>query len=79
MDWNEFDHHILALLKQQQERPELIFNLQSTLPFELFKANWEQVVVWVDYKLVDVDIDNDNTGLFNSLIVSGRYPENPAI
>ena len=25
----------------------------------------EQVVMWVDYKPVDVEIDNDNTGIFH--------------
>ena len=29
-----------------------------------YQANWEQVVVWVDYKPVDVKIDNVNTGIF---------------
>ena len=28
------------------------------------QANWEQVVMWVDYKPVDVEIDDDNTGIF---------------
>ncbi|KAK2553844.1 hypothetical protein P5673_024834 [Acropora cervicornis] len=27
------------------------------------QVNWEQVVVWVDYKPVDVEIDDDNTGI----------------
>ena len=69
MDWNEFDHHILALLISSSKKGlnfSGIFNLQSALPFELFKANWEQVVVWVDYKLVDVDMDDDNTGIFHA-------------
>ena len=26
-----------------------------------YQANWEQVVVWVDYKSVDVEINDDNT------------------
>ena len=29
-----------------------------------YQANWEQVVVWVDCKPVDVKIDNVNTGIF---------------
>ena len=27
------------------------------------QANWEQVVMWVDYKPLDVEIDDDNTGI----------------
>lgn len=26
-----------------------------------YQANWELVVMWVNYKLVDVEIDDDNT------------------
>ena len=26
-----------------------------------YHANWEQVVVWVDHKPVDVEIEDDNT------------------
>jgi len=29
------------------------------------EANWEQVVMWVNYKPVDVEIDDDNTGIFH--------------
>jgi len=29
-----------------------------------YQANWEQVVMWVDYKPVDVKIDDDNSGIF---------------
>ena len=29
-----------------------------------YQTKWEQVVVWVDYKPVDVEIDYDNTGTF---------------
>ena len=28
--------------------------------------NWEQVVTWVHYKPVDVEIDDDNTGIFHA-------------
>ena len=28
-----------------------------------YQANWEQVVMWVDYQPVDVEIDYDNTGI----------------
>ena len=28
--------------------------------------NCEQVVTWVHYKPVDVEIDNDNTGIFHA-------------
>ena len=63
---DEFHHCILALLKQQQERPEQRFKpgpLQcqcSALPVEL-SGNWELVVMWIDYKPVDVEIDDDYT------------------
>ena len=30
-----------------------------------FQANWEQFVLWVDYKPVDVEIDDDNTRIFH--------------
>ena len=30
-----------------------------------YEANWEEVVMWVDYKPVDVEIDNHNTGIFH--------------
>ena len=26
-----------------------------------YQANWEQIVMWVDYKPLDVEIDVDNT------------------
>ena len=29
------------------------------------QANWEQVVMWVDYKPVDEEIDDDNTGIIH--------------
>ena len=29
-----------------------------------YQANREQVVMWVDYKPVDVEIDDDKTGIF---------------
>ena len=30
-----------------------------------YQANWKQFVMWVDYKLVDVEIYDDNTGIFH--------------
>ena len=30
-----------------------------------YQASWEQAVMWVDYKPVDVEIDDDNTGIFH--------------
>ena len=30
-----------------------------------YQANWEQVIMSVDYKPVDVEIDYDNTGMFH--------------
>ena len=29
-----------------------------------YQTKWQQVVVWVDYKPVEVEIDYDNTGTF---------------
>ena len=65
---NEFDHRILVLLKQQRKRPEKNSGLNwnsnpdlcdaSAVLHQLsYQANWEQVVMWVDYKPVDVEID----------------------
>ena len=69
---NGFNHRIFwALLKQQRERPEnsglnghsnpVLSDVGAVLHQLSYQANWEQVVVWVDYKLVDVEIDNANT------------------
>ena len=30
-----------------------------------YQANWVQVVMWLDYKPVDVETDDDNTGIFH--------------
>ena len=30
-----------------------------------YPANWERVVMWVDYKRVDVEIDDNNTAWFS--------------
>ena len=32
------------------------------------QANWDQVIVWLNYKPVDVEIDNDN-----NLLYTGKY------
>ena len=37
-----------------------------------YQANWEQVVVWVDYKLVNVEIGDDNPGFFILLKYIGQ-------
>jgi len=29
-----------------------------------YRANWELVVMWVDYKPVDVEIGDDNTRIY---------------
>ena len=66
---NEFDHPNLGLLKQQQERdlnPDLC-DASAVLHQSSYQANWEQVVMWVDYEPVDVEIDGDNTGIFHVL------------
>ena len=68
---NEFDHRILALLKQLWERPERHLNPDfckagAVLYQWSYQANWEQVVMWVDYKPihVDVEIDDEDTRIF---------------
>ena len=60
---NEFDHRsFLLLLKQKRERPENS-SLNGDLNLDLCdagavlyqlsdQANWEQVVMWVDYGLI---------------------------
>ena len=63
---NKFDHRILALLKQQQERPERDSNpnlcdVAAVLHQLSYQTNEEQVVMWVNYNPVDVEIDDDNT------------------
>ena len=32
-----------------------------------YQANWEQVITWGDYKPVEVEIDDDNTGIFHAI------------
>mgnify|MGYP000704187732 FL=1 len=76
-DVNEFDHRIVALLLRQRERPEKFgLNLNGDSNYDLcdpsavlrqlsFQAKWEQVVMWVDYKSVDVEIDDDITRIFH--------------
>ena len=72
---NEFDHDILGLLKPQQKRPEKfrserrdsnpnLCDAGAVLQQLSYQSNWEQVVMWIDYEPVDVEIDGDNTGIF---------------
>ena len=83
---NEFDHHIVALLLQQRERPEKFrLSVNGDSNYDLcdagavlrqlsFQANWERVVMWVDYKPVDVEIDDDITRIFHvSEMQIGKY------
>ena len=63
----EFDHRILALLKQLRDKnktgnsnPNLCDGC-AVLHQLSYQVNWEQVVMWVDYKPVDVEIEDDNT------------------
>ena len=85
-DVNEFDHRIVALLLRQRERPEKFgLNLNGDSNYDLcdpsavlrqlsFQAKWEQVVMWVDYKPVDVEIDDDITRSFHvSEMQIGKY------
>ena len=67
---NEFDHLILVLLKQR-ERPENISLNRDSNPdlcdagataLQLsYHVNWVQV----DYQPVDVEMDDNNTGIFH--------------
>ena len=67
---NEFDHLILALLKKQEGPENISLNRDSNpdlcntgaTAFQLSNhINWVQV----DYKPVDVEIDDDKTGIFH--------------
>ena len=68
---NEFDHRILALLKSSEKglknsgpngdsSPDLC-HAGAVLNWLGYQANWEQVVMWVDYEPVNVEIGDDNT------------------
>ena len=57
---NEFDHSILAPLKQQRERPEFggggsnpdLCHASAVLYYLSYQAaDWEQVIMWVHYNL----------------------------
>ena len=56
-EMEQFDHRVLALLKQQQERLEKFrtgWNLIYAMPVQCstscgYQANWEQILMWVDY------------------------------
>ena len=40
----------------------------GAVPYQLgYQANWEQVVMRVDYKPIDVEIDDGNTGIVHVL------------
>ena len=71
---NEFDHRITGLVKQQREMLENL-GLNGYLDPDLcdvgavfyqlsYQGNWELVIMGVDHKLVDVEIDDDNTRIF---------------
>ena len=71
---NEFDHRITVLVKQQREMLENL-GLNGYLDPDLcdvgavfyqlrYQGNWELVIMWVDHKPVDVEIDDDNTRIF---------------
>ena len=42
-----------------------LFDAGTVLHQLSYQANWEQVVIWVDYKPVDVEIDDYNPGIFH--------------
>jgi len=58
---------------KKTRNPDLCY--ASAVLYQLsFQANWEQVVMWVDYKAVDVLIDDDNTGNFHGFKMRiGKY------
>ena len=73
---NEFDHRISLLLKQHRGMPKKFRPERGFEPCEpcdaapvlhrfSYQANWEQVGVKVDYKPLDVGIDDVNTGIFH--------------
>ena len=69
---NEFNHCILMLLISSSEKglknsglnrdsnPDLC-DAGAVLYQLSYQANWEQVIMWVDYKPIDVEIDDHNT------------------
>ena len=40
-----------------------------------YQANWEQVVIWVDYKPVDGEMDDDNTEISHAFEMRMRINE----
>ena len=60
---NDFNHAILELLKQQRERPKNsglsgnwnpnLCNASAVHHHSNYQANWELVIMWVDYKPVE--------------------------
>ena len=73
---NEFDHRsFYCCLSSSGEKGLENLNLNGNSNPDLCdagvvlhqlssEANWEQVVMWVNYKPVGVEIDDDNTGIF---------------
>ena len=60
---NEFDPRSFLSLKTDSN-PDLCD--AGVVLYQLsYQANWEQVVTWVDYRPVDVEINDDNTGIFH--------------
>ena len=70
-----FDRRILALLKQQREKPEKFRPERDSNPYLCeagavlhqlsYRAHWELTVMWVDYKPADVKIDDADTRIFH--------------
>jgi len=57
----------LVLLKRQRKRPEKC-RPEKCRPERVFyqlsyQANWEQVVMWVVYKPIEVEADDHNTSI----------------
>ena len=45
----------------RDSNPDLWVDAGAVLHQLSYQANWEQIVMWVDYKPLDVEIDVDNT------------------
>ena len=42
-----------------------LWNTSAVIYHLSYQANWEQVIMWLSYKPVDVETDDDNTGIFH--------------
>ena len=65
---NDFDHRSFYRCSEKGlnggSNPDLC-DAGAVLYQLSYQAKWEQVVMWVDYKPVDVEMDDYNTGIFH--------------